>query len=585
MQSCDLSAAVRLPCLRILLSMLMGLSNGCVGCWAGIVLLISLCVPSFMPSWTWGANIANFARSRLRWGSFTWWRLVVHYVTTSGGTCVKTSKVPARIRFRQRVNRRGPRRRCKWLEILLLTTMVQNLVCYSCGNWLSLSVPMHLYARAGLVCARMTLLNLVACSHHRRCVNSKRTPRGSQCGANAKGILTSRFHPSRALERKCEPEFVRAFYSDGVSCLSCHTLRFDVRTIQARTIHSFIARTLARGAQTRDMQARAWARGDRGHGPSAAKCPDHVCVPTYYRVCNSNRANTIPVTNLFCVHFHARHIWGASPSPEHVILDLGTRRVGEAQNPGPESLVTLATINVTRLDKYKDEIVPLNYDLLALTETSAHASELRRLPKFFAKEGFQMISSRPCARRVRSGQHQGPRWGGTAILSRLPMRSAEHVLHEDLLMTTRVCAGFVRLGSIDVQILSVYLVPPCSNRAALNDMIMDHVWACVASWYGPTIVLGDLNQAPENLPAWKLMEARGWHSVSTISQNKLGKTLAPTFTGNTVGTSPDTILVDPRLVHAVKDCGVQCDSPFPGHRPIWIQLEVESPSQSVSCAT
>ena len=268
------------------------------------------------------------------------------------------------------------------------------------------------------------------------------------------------------------------------------------------------------------MQARAWARGDRGHGPSEAKCLDHVCEPKYSRVCNSTRANTIPVTNLFYVHFHARPIWGASPSPEHVFLDLGTRRVGEAQNPGPESLVTLATINVTRLDKYKDEIVPLKYDLLALTETSAHASELRRLPKFFAKEGFQMISSRPCARRVRSGQVQGPRWGGTAILSRLPIRSAEHVLHEDLLMTTRVCAGFVRLGSIDVQILGVYLVPPCSNRAALNDMIMDHVWACVASWYGPTIVLGDLNQAPENLPAWKLMEVRGWCSVSTISHRK-----------------------------------------------------------------
>ena len=145
-----------------------------------------------------------------------------------------------------------------------------------------------------------------------------------------------------------------------------------------------------------------------------------------------------------------------------------------------------------------------------------------------------------------------------------PIRSAEHVLHEDLLMTT---------SQTDVQILSVCLVPPCSNRAALNDMIMDHVWACVASWYGPTIVLGELNQAPENLPAWKLMEARGWCSVSTISQNKLG--------------TPDTILVDPRLVHAVKDCGVQCDSPFLGHRPIWIRFpqSVESSSQFVPCAT
>ena len=203
MQSCDLSAAVRLLCLRILLSIIMGLCNGCVGCWAGFALMISLCVPSFMPSWTWGVNIANITRSRLWWGPFTWWRGVVHYATTSVGTCVKTSKVPARIRFRQRVNRRGPRRRCKWLEILLLMTMVQNLVCYSCGNWLSLSVPMHLYARAGLVCARMTLLNLVACSHRRNCVNVKRTPRGFQCGANVKGTLTSRDFAS-FLFRWCE---------------------------------------------------------------------------------------------------------------------------------------------------------------------------------------------------------------------------------------------------------------------------------------------------------------------------------------------------------------------------------------------
>ena len=46
MQSCDPSAASSLLCSRILLSIIMGLHNGCFGCWAGFVLLISLRVPS-----------------------------------------------------------------------------------------------------------------------------------------------------------------------------------------------------------------------------------------------------------------------------------------------------------------------------------------------------------------------------------------------------------------------------------------------------------------------------------------------------------------------------------------------------------
>ena len=278
----------------------------------------------------------------------------------------------------------GSRRRCKWLEILLLMTMVQSLVCYSCGNRLSLSLSMHLYARAGLVCARITLLNLVACSHRRNCVAAKRPPLGNQCGASVRGNTARWVHPSRTPERRREPEPLRVSCPDGkwlCCCLlgkveTCHALGLVARDSPARKILSFSARALLRCAREIDMQAEAWARSDRRHMLSIPECPDHVCEPTYSRECEHFMFVSMP------------NPFGVRLLRQSLLFLIWVRRVGEAQNPGPKSLVTLSAANVTRLDKHKDEIVPLNYDLLALTETSAHASEPRRLPKHFAKEGF-----------------------------------------------------------------------------------------------------------------------------------------------------------------------------------------------------
>ena len=59
----------------------------------------------------------------------------------------------------------------------------------------------------------------------------------------------------------------------------------------------------------------------------------------------------------------------------------------------------------------------------------------------------------------------GTRFGGTAILSRLPIRSAEHVLHEDLLMTTCVCVP--DLSDLD-QLTCKFSVFTLYRRAAIE---------------------------------------------------------------------------------------------------------------------
>ncbi|OLQ12224.1 hypothetical protein AK812_SmicGene3898 [Symbiodinium microadriaticum] len=255
-------------------------------------------------------------------------------------------------------------------------------------------------------------------------------------------------------------------------------------------------------------------------------------------------------------------------------------RYGEALNPGPASCatVTFAVINPTTILDKEWQIQQVGADVLLASETSANQKVQKIMSSKLRGLGFRCMWGAPTADRFHNttGQHMLRSYAqGVAAFSRLPCRPPLHPLADDLLASCRITECFVRVQALDIKLIVIYGVPRCLPDAAQhNDHLLSWAYQRASISCVPTIIGGDFNTLPQDLPAWESFANRGWVELGEFATSAHGLELPCTCKG---ATRFDTFLLPPSLLQffhgadVLEDCHL-----FDSHSPMRLHLRVPS---------
>ena len=157
---------------------------------------------------------------------------------------------------------------------------------------------------------------------------------------------------------------------------------------------------------------------------------------------------------------------------------------------------------------------------------------------------------------------------GTAILTDLPCRINPVEFSPDVVSSTRISSGIVRLGSFDVLVVSIYGVTGMTpNSRKANDYLLATIFEVAAVARLPVVIGGDFNIRPTSLPSFELFRQQGFVEAFDLYEIKHGFQLPPTCNGKTRN---DTFILHPKLIPFVKDMRVVTGCIFDKHSPFII---------------
>ena len=251
--------------------------------------------------------------------------------------------------------------------------------------------------------------------------------------------------------------------------------------------------------------------------------------------------------------------------------------VGEASNPGPdESVLRFAVVNPTAVYGKIDQILALDADVVAVSETSATSVVQKDCTKLLSKNGFKTFWSRPVAAKKSTLDLRPSYRGeavGAAIFSRLPCRSTRGVIHESLWETQRFATGILRLGNMEVLMISLY---GFANRhkegIRPNDVLIASIIPVILQIGLPYIVAGDFNEPLLKLPAYKFFTEQGAVEAFDWYRTKYQKELPPTCCGSTRN---DTLFMHPKIAELLHTMQVPEEHKFDVHTPLLVDFKLQ----------
>ena len=271
-------------------------------------------------------------------------------------------------------------------------------------------------------------------------------------------------------------------------------------------------------------------------------------------------------------------------------------RVGEALHPGPSQQSCLdrffgrpAALPVVPLPARSDSCVfavanptsvlhkvPLflQTDVLALSETSAVAAVQRATQLAFCRHKFKVHWGLPVPCHAGGNGLQPSLRGlaaGVALASRLPSRASRPALPDSTTATCRLSEAFVRLGALEVRVITIYGYPLSQSDARQGTQDLLALAAERATQNAvPCIIAGDFNMPPLDLPAGEALAAIGYQEVFSLHLKLHGVQLPPTCKG---ATRNDTALLHPLLVPLFQEAWVLSDKQlFDAHDPLCFRL-------------
>ena len=229
-------------------------------------------------------------------------------------------------------------------------------------------------------------------------------------------------------------------------------------------------------------------------------------------------------------------------------------RIGEAANPGP----------------------PGGADVLALAETSAVDRVQKLVGRDMQRHSYRVHWGRSVACHSRPETAQPVLRGlaaGVALASRLPSRASRPGLPEEAIETCRLSEAFVRLGALEVRVITIYGWPLSHLDAAeRNEHLLSLALAQVTQNAVPSIIAGDFNQPPLQLPSGQALAQLGYKDVFDLHYGVTGSLLPPTCKGST---RHDTALLHPSLLPLWISAWVLKDSClFDSHDPLCFRLRL-----------
>ena len=251
-------------------------------------------------------------------------------------------------------------------------------------------------------------------------------------------------------------------------------------------------------------------------------------------------------------------------------------RVGEASHPGPvmpgQSL-TVAVVNPTAVLNKEKLFKQVNAQVILASESSATAHVQAIMSPRFRREGFKSFWGEPVPEQqtVASGHCLRGLAAGTAVFSSVPARTSVVPFPAEQQQSCRISECFVRLQAIELRVLVVYGFPSChANAAAKTNMLLSWAYQRATANQVPTLIGGDMNAQPQQLPIWSAFQQQGWVEIGEFMQSVHNTKLPPTCKG---ATSPDTLLVPPCLQQFLQGADVLTGSGlFDAHEPLRVHF-------------
>ena len=258
-------------------------------------------------------------------------------------------------------------------------------------------------------------------------------------------------------------------------------------------------------------------------------------------------------------------------------MSLGTRRIGEAKNPGPETRVNFASINPTSLVNKHDEFAILsqthNVHIVAAAETTATIETQQAFSKVVQKHGYGTVWSPPVMPqkiRIDGLPSKRGRVGGVALFSKFPCRRSWDQFQKPWDTSTRLVHSLVQLGHLWIQVFVIYgLAMPNKGAKDFTDDLFHQACEQSKNLPYPAIFIGDFNHDVHSLQDFHELYEHGYRSLQQIYRQKYMCKMPPTCKE---ATTPDTAIIPPELISFVDSITVVKTGLFDTHDPVIFQL-------------
>ena len=267
-------------------------------------------------------------------------------------------------------------------------------------------------------------------------------------------------------------------------------------------------------------------------------------------------------------------------------------RVGEALHPGPHQVdgqlpayykkrpyLTITAVNPTAIFNKEDIFTGLNSDVYCMSETSATRYIQKVMQSRLSTIGYKTIWGAPAKphRFVSAADDHPDKRGlatGVSIHARLPLRASRQEEYREWETQGRLVRAFLCAGTLEIQMICLYgIASSNSNARQKTESLLSAAMQLAMETDMPTIIAGDLNHKPENLPTWRTMQHHGWRHTFELYQEKYKSQMPYTY----LQTSwPDMMMFSPQVAHLVESISVDQTGWVAGHHPLTVRLALPS---------
>ena len=243
-------------------------------------------------------------------------------------------------------------------------------------------------------------------------------------------------------------------------------------------------------------------------------------------------------------------------------------RLGEAKNPGPDSIpFKIGVINPTAVHNKHDDIQKLQCHIYALSENSATTTVQIETERKFRTAGIKSVWSPPVAPHAACTYDTAKRGqaSGVSIHSHYQISPSPMTI-EDNLDSTRLVSSIVHIGPWHIQVIVLYGLPSCHPRARdMTNQLLLQAGKQALKVKLPSLIMGDFNHPPKSLRAMMGLAKQGFQTTQEIYQKMYGDNMPPTCRDTTCN---DQMIIHPDLLPFVDSIEVDKSKIFSDHDPV-----------------
>ena len=237
---------------------------------------------------------------------------------------------------------------------------------------------------------------------------------------------------------------------------------------------------------------------------------------------------------------------------------------------------TVAVVNPTSVHGKTATLLELGAQVVLMSETSAVSEVQLHTQRQLKARGFFSVWGQPVqphmSRRTGEATLRGHALG-VAIASSFPLHQPPVPLPAELHSTQRLTEGMLRVGSLQLRVITVYGFPSTYVEAkARNQQLLQMALDRIALSRVPTLIGGDMNMSVLDLPIWEQFSHLGYRELFEFYAARHGCLLPPTCRN---ATRNDTVLLPPILQSSLLRAEVDSRSKlFDTHDPLKVTFSM-----------